>query len=232
VYKQAVIDASKVQWYHLENIMEGRLCRNTILLTGVGLWGNETYNSSWDMLDGVCPKLPDGWRCKTRRLPVSWMEAPKLLESYINPDVKVVICFGMSSKPAIQVERIAVNLLNPAIAAADNIQPESEYVSLDGPPAYWTGLPYKEICDGLLKQSIPVQESRWAGEYLCNYIFYWLMHYIDRNRPDIVGGFIHVPKYKADYGIKLEELRRAVEVIAGTAVNYTDSLIRSDIKAR
>lgn len=194
----------------------------TILLTGFGTWGLERYNSSWEALRDADFRLPKGWRCDVRQLPVTWTQASRLLRSRIKPDVKAVVCFGMTGGDQILIERIATNLIIPTLTVVDDKPYRSEFVRKSGPPAYWTGLPHKAICARLRKLDISCGESQWAGSHTCNFLFYWLMDYIARSRPDIVGGFIHVPPFDEHGGMQREKLCLAVNAIARTIASRVD----------
>lgn len=167
----------------------------TVLLTGFEPWGAHTSNSSWEILKDLRIGLPTGWQCKVRQLPVSWTAAPSTLAPLLTQDVKATVCFGMNeSDSRVLVERIAINLTGPGLKDGHGRCCESEHVIDGAPPAYWTGLPVKSLTTALSEQGIPCGESQSAGAYLCNFTFYWLMHFIAQERPDMVGGFIHVPK--------------------------------------
>ncbi len=182
----------------------------TLLLTGFDIWGPHTHNSSWEMLREAAPAVP-GWQVVTAQLPVSWARAPRLLEQQLTPEVQAVVCFGMNGGEKLLVERIAVNLAAPRAKDVDGLLPSSDLLVPEGPAAYWTGLPHQEVLSALTEADLPCAESHHAGTYLCNCTFYWLMHHVATRRPDLTGGFIHVPP---EQGMPTEVLRRAVEPIA------------------
>jgi pyroglutamyl-peptidase len=136
-----------------------------MVLTGFDTWGQNTYNSSWEILRDAKLKLPNGWQYETLKLPVSWVQAPALLESRIGPDVVAVVCFGMTGGQQVLVERIAANLIVPDLAVVDNRPHTSELVCQEGPAAYWTGLPFREICTALRQEAIPCDQNQWAGPH-------------------------------------------------------------------
>jgi acetyl-CoA C-acetyltransferase len=49
------------------------------------------------------------------------------------------------------------------------------------------------IVERLRADGIPAAVSRTAGDYLCNHVFYALMHLLATERPGTIGGFVHVP---------------------------------------
>src|SRR5262249_6753871 len=62
-----------------------------------------------------------------------------------------------------------------------------------GPAAYFSTLPVRAITDRLIEARIPAAISNSAGTYLCNRLFYSVMHKIASENPAVIGGFIHVP---------------------------------------
>lgn len=200
---------------------------NRIVLTGFGLWGQEKYNSSWEILKDCQLELPQGWDCDVVQLPVSWSQAPKTLEPLLNTDVKAVICFGMAIGDKILVERMATNLVLPTIPAVDKIPHDSEYVIKGGPPGYWTRLPVNDIISALQQKDIPCAESRWAGDFLCGFIFYWLMHQLATKMPETVGGFVHVPSF-SERGMERNKLCSAVPLIVDAVISQLVKLPSND----
>lgn len=200
----------------------------TVLMTGFGTWGLETYNSSWETLSSTEFHLPDEWRHDIRQLPVSWSRAPRLLRARIRPDVKAVICFGMTGGSEILIERIATNLIIPTLSVVDDEPHKSEFVRKGGPPAYWSTLPHEAIREHLREHDISCGESHWAGPHTCGFLFYWLMDYIARYRPDIIGGFVHVPPFEQHGGLEKQKLCLAMDVVAQTAASHADQRDEQD----
>ena len=62
-----------------------------------------------------------------------------------------------------------------------------------GPVAYWSTLPVKVIVRALRQRGIPASVSPTAGTFVCNHVFYGLMHELAKNGNQVRGGFIHVP---------------------------------------
>ena len=184
-----------------------------LLLTGFDVWGDRPYNSSWEIIKAPQLILPEGWQCQSIQLPVSWERVAQVLMPHITPDVKAIVSFGMSGSKLVQVERIAVNLTGPTLQDCDGLFPSKEHVCDDGPPAYWTGLPYREIVSKLCVNGIEAAENQFAGTYLCNFVFYTVMHHIATQRPDITGGFIHVPAFEDRGGVERQALKSAVEIL-------------------
>jgi len=62
-----------------------------------------------------------------------------------------------------------------------------------GPVAYWSTLPIKTIVRVLRGSGIPASVSQSAGTFVCNHVFYGLMHALAESADRTKGGFIHVP---------------------------------------
>jgi pyroglutamyl-peptidase len=59
--------------------------------------------------------------------------------------------------------------------------------------AYRSTLPVTDMVQAMRAAGIPAAPSSSAGNYVCNNVFYGLMHLIATTRPQLVGGFVHVP---------------------------------------
>jgi pyroglutamyl-peptidase len=70
-------------------------------------------------------------------------------------------------------------------------------VVTDGPAAYFSTLPVDSLIECLTTEGIPANISYSAGTYVCNSLFYGLMHYIEKASRDVRGGFIHIPRGSA-----------------------------------
>ncbi|HSV60132.1 MAG TPA: pyroglutamyl-peptidase I, partial [Variovorax sp.] len=73
-------------------------------------------------------------------------------------------------------------------------QPFDVPVIAGAPAAYFTGLPIKAMLRALLDAGIPAEVSQTAGTFVCNHVFYGLMHLLAQPAyAGIRGGLVHVP---------------------------------------
>lgn len=170
-----------------------------ILLTGFAPFGGETDNPSWDAvrrLDGASIAGNDGaeHRIVARCLPVAFGQCLDELNQAIDSlRPALVLCVGQAGGRAqLSLERIAINLDDARIADNRGAQPIDEPVVADGPAAYFTDLPIKAMLAALRTAGIPAEVSQTAGTYVCNHLFYGLMHTL-RGHDGVRGGFIHIP---------------------------------------
>ena len=107
-----------------------------------------------------------------------------------NPDV--VICLGQAEgRREISFERVAINLDDARIADNDGNIPVDQAIENDGPDAYFSTLPTKELVAAMRKGGVAANLSLSAGSFVCNHVFYAALHHI-QNRT-ILAGFIHLP---------------------------------------
>ena len=65
----------------------------------------------------------------------------------------------------------------------------------DGPAAYFTSLPIKGMLLDLQRSGIAAKVSQTAGTFVCNQVFYGLMHVLATHGAleGVRGGFVHLP---------------------------------------
>jgi pyroglutamyl-peptidase len=109
----------------------------------------------------------------------------------------LVIGFGLAAgRAAVTPERVAINVDDARIPDNAGAQPVDRPVVRGGPAAYWSTLPIKAIVAALTREGIPAAVSQTAGTFVCNHVFYGLMHALART-PGVRGGFVHVPAVPA-----------------------------------
>ncbi len=91
-------------------------------------------------------------------------------------------------------ERIAINCDDFRIPDNAGNQPVDEPIIERGPAAYFSALPIRAIVNRLVEANIPAAISNSAGTYLCNRLFYSVMHCIADEGLPTVAGFIHLPR--------------------------------------
>ncbi|MFL6697363.1 MAG: pyroglutamyl-peptidase I [Vitreoscilla sp.] len=169
----------------------------TILLTGFEPFGGEAVNPSWEIARAL-----DGWACEGRtvravRLPCAFGDAMRTLDDALTVHrPELVMGLGQAGGRAeISIERVAVNVDDARIPDNLGRQPIDAPVVADGPAAYFSTLPIKALAHELRAAGIAAAVSNTAGTFVCNHVFYALMHRL-ATRPALAqvrGGFVHVP---------------------------------------
>lgn len=166
-----------------------------ILVTGFEPFGGEPVNPALEAVKQLNGKEITGYEVVTREIPTVFKKAILSLEEAIdeiNPDM--VICVGQAGgRSTVTPERVAINVDDARIADNENNQPIDEEIVPGGPAAYFTKLPVKAMVKAMNDNGIPASVSNTAGTFVCNHIFYGLMHYLETSNKEIRGGFIHIP---------------------------------------
>ncbi len=105
-----------------------------------------------------------------------------------------VLCVGQADGcTELCIERVAINLDDAGIPDNAGAQPIDQSIVPDGPTAYFSTLPIKAIVQALHTSGIPAVVSNSAGTYVCNHVFYGLLHAASSNPLLRRAGFIHIP---------------------------------------
>lgn len=165
-----------------------------VLLTGFEPFGGETGNPSWDAVHALEGARIAAHRVATRCLPVEFGASLEALRQAIREfEPALVLCVGQAGGRAqLSLERIAINVDDARIADNAGARPIDTPVAADGPAAYFSDLPIKAMLAAMRDAGIPAEVSQTAGTYVCNHVFYGLMHAL-RDAPGVRGGFIHIP---------------------------------------
>ena len=159
-----------------------------ILLTGFEPFGKATLNPSGEIVKQI-----SGENIVTAILPVAYAQSAERLLALIaehNPDV--VICLGQAEgRIQITPERIAINLDDARLADNEGVMRNEVPIVLDGPVAYESTLPIKEIVKAVNNAGVPAAVSLSAGAFLCNHVFYVAQDHFKGTK--VRSGFVHVP---------------------------------------
>ena len=99
-------------------------------------------------------------------------------------------------------ERVAINLDDARIPDNAGAQPIDRPVLAGGPVAYFSTRPIKAMVAARRSAGHAASISPSAGSYVCNHVFYGLMHLLRRGR-GTCGGFMHLcglPQQQATLG--------------------------------
>jgi pyroglutamyl-peptidase len=159
-------------------------------------------------------------------LPVVYGDATRALSAAIAATrPEAVVALGQANgRDRVSVERVALNLVTEGAPDNAGRSLAEQPVLAGGPAAYWGTLPVGPVVAALVAAGVPAAPSSDAGGYVCNHVFYGLMHLIATERPDLRGGFAHLPclpeQVAATGGpsMGLDTLARAVDVVVRTTI--------------
>ena len=204
----------------------------TVLLTGFEPFGGETVNPSWDAVRVLQGARIGGHRIETRCLPVAFGDALKRLGKIITETrPALVICVGQAGGRAqISLERVAINVDDARIPDNAGQCPVDAPVIVDGPAGHFSTLPIKRLLVELHRAGIPAEISHSAGTFVCNHVFYGLMHRL-QNRRSVRGGFVHVPyspnqaaQHPGAPSLPTETVTAALRIIVRTALKNSQDV--------
>lgn len=201
-----------------------------ILLTGFEPFGTETVNPSWLLVQALHGKQILGRPVVAACLPCVFDQSLADLSHLLNKHrPELVICVGQAGgRSALSLERVAININDARIADNAARQPVDSPVVAGGPAAYFTTLPIKAMLRDLVAAGIAAEVSQTAGTFVCNHVFYGLMHLLttERGLTPTRGGFIHVP-FLPEQGapaMPLDDIVRGLKVALRTALTHTEDV--------
>lgn len=198
----------------------------TVLLTGFEPFNQASINPAWEAVRALEGWAGAGFRVEVRQLPCVFGEARRQLAALVDelhPDL--VIAVGQAGGRAeISLERVAINVDDASILDNAGRQPVDLPIVEDGPAAYFTTLPIKAMAAAMREQGLRAGVSQTAGTFVCNHVFYGLMHHT-AGKP-VKAGFIHVPFLPEQAALRedqppsmaLEDIVAALRIAVETAL--------------
>ena len=202
-----------------------------VLLTGFEPFDGERVNPSWQAVSALVERDPIGYEPVAIELPcVFEMSLPALRHAIRSSGADLVVCTGQAGGRAdVTPERVAINLADARIPDNDGAQPVDRPVIDGGPAAYFSTLPVKACVAAMRAAGVPGSLSHTAGTFVCNQVFYGLMHILATELPGVRGGFVHVP-YSPEQVAASGTAAPSLPV--GVCADGLDALVRAAIDVR
>lgn len=204
----------------------------SVLLTGFDPFGGDALNPSWLIAQALHRRQLAGHRIIAAQLPTVFGDSLTRLNALLaERRPALVICLGLAAtRAAISLERVAINVDDARIADNAGAQPIDTPVVAGAPTAYFSTLPIKAMQQAINWAGVPAEVSQTAGTFVCNHVFYGLMHRLAtaRGLRGTRGGFIHVPMLP-EQGAPCLPLDQMVE---GLRIGIRTALtVRQDVRA-
>jgi pyroglutamyl-peptidase len=166
----------------------------TILVTGFEPFGGEAINPSWEAVRRLNGDMGDV-RIERLLVPTTYADSiGKVTEAIDRLRPSTVLMVGQAGGRAeLSIERVAVNCDDAQAPDNAGVLREDAPIVSQGPTAYLTTLPVKQIVAGLRSAGLPVAVSNTAGLFVCNHLFYGVLHHIVTHNLDTQAGFVHMP---------------------------------------
>lgn len=211
----------------------------TVLLTGFDAFGGASVNSSWLAVSALDGRTIEGCKIVAACLPTTFANSVEELSRLVVLHQPIlVICTGEAgNRSAISIERIAINVNDARIPDNLGAQPVDQPVVESGSAAYFASLPIKSMLLALQNAGLKAEISHTAGTFVCNHVFYGLMHLLEASagtahsagRQITRGGFIHLPCLPALPGLgdKSESQTALSKLVLALKICVSSALLNS-----
>lgn len=128
-------------------------------------------------------------------LPVERTKCVELLYALLcETKADAVLCLGQAGgRKGISLERVAINLDDFRIPDNAGHQVIDEKIYAEGENAYFSTFPLKRMQKKLENEGVEAKISYTAGTFVCNHLFYSMLHLCQKNHLTTKVGFFHVP---------------------------------------
>ncbi|HEY8905933.1 MAG TPA: pyroglutamyl-peptidase I [Rhodoferax sp.] len=205
-----------------------------ILLTGFEPFERDTVNPSWEVARALDGSLCNAATVHAVQLPCVFGRAVEQLEQALHQwQPQLVLALGLAGgRSEVSLERVAINVDDARVTDNAGQQPIDTAVVSGAPAAYFSTLPIKAIVRDLHAAGLPSAVSNTAGTFVCNHVFYALMHRLSEPAwADIRGGFIHLPYLpeQAAYHPGAPSMALATQVQALQVIMRTAQAVHDDV---
>lgn len=207
-----------------------------ILITGFEPFERDSINPSWQVAQALHGSLCNGATVHAVQLPCAFGRAVEQLDQAFHLwQPQLVLALGLAGgRSGVSLERVAINVDDARIADNTGQQPIDTAVVNSAPAAYFSTLPIKAVVRDLRAAGLPGAVSNTAGTFVCNHVFYALMHRLATEPAwsQTRGGFIHLP-YLPEQAARhpgAPSMALATQVQALQVVMRTALAVRVDIR--
>lgn len=201
------------------------------LVTGFEPFDGDALNPSWLIARSLHGLDLGGVRVQAEQLPCAFDQAGPALQAALRRHrPRLVLALGQAARSAIGMERVALNVIDARIADNAGVQPIDVPVLAAAPPAYFSTLPLKAMTAALRSDGLAAEVSNSAGTFVCNQVFFLLMHAL-RRRTGVRGGFVHVPMLPEQAaarglgaGMPLDVMQHGVRLALQAALDHATDL--------
>ncbi|MBQ5868365.1 MAG: pyroglutamyl-peptidase I [Lachnospiraceae bacterium] len=205
-----------------------------VLVTGFDPFGGESINPAWEAVKVIKDEIAGAEVVKMQIPTVVGKSIAKIHDKMVEINPDIVIAVGQAGgRFGVTPERVAINVTDARIPDNEGNQPIDEPIFADGDAAYFSNLPVKAMVQEIKNAGYPTSLSNTAGTYICNHVMYGILYYIQKEFPNVRGGFIHVPFAASQVvnkpntpSMAIADITAAIEAAIKAAVEH-----QADIKA-
>ena len=168
-----------------------------LLVTGFGVHEFMPNNPSQQVAERLDGEVIAGTTVVSAIIPVTFARAVGLVAEALrtHEPVAVILMGVYDGRAMLTLERVAQNYADGTrygLADIDGFSPQGP-VDANGPPAIYSTLPLRAMVKAMRAEGVPADISDCAGTFLCNYLMYGVLHYIQKENLPIRAGFLHLP---------------------------------------
>lgn len=197
-----------------------------ILISGFDPFGNRPVNVSWEIAKKFTGK--DG--VKVILLPVSFSNAHNSLINVVeSKDYDLIIMMGetAASKDAVRLERVALNMKDSSMSDNEGKKGDEEEIIAGASKAYFTKFPVKKMTLALKEKGYKVKVTNSAGTFVCNSLYYNILHYLEDNKIQTKALFVHLPV--STEIVSLSEMESIIRDLIKTYIEF-EKVEREDLE--
>ncbi len=172
-----------------------------ILITYFEPFGGEGFNASAAVAEAM-EEVIGGVPAEKLMLPVEFRRGAEIAaERAEETGASLIVCLGEArGRKAVTPELVAINLAHASIPDNAGAQPKDEPIDAGGAAAYFTRFPVRLLAEKINAEGAVASLSYSAGAYVCNDIYYRLLHKFEGSGTRTV--FIHVPRADGEEAYK------------------------------
>jgi pyroglutamyl-peptidase len=166
-----------------------------VLLTGFDVFGDLTLNTSQLIVESIDTCAKRSFLLYTEVLPTSYRRSfLKLKELLLKYQPDVIVMLGVDSGVSrVRIESGANNNISLKLPDNDDYVPEDKFVVSSAPMRLETTLDPIFITKRLREVGFTVEISDDCGDYICNFIYFKLLHFVQKTMLSMNAIFVHVP---------------------------------------
>lgn len=168
-----------------------------LLLTGFEPFGGHKVNPSQIIAEELDSETISNISIIGKTISLRYRDINNTIIQFIKEiNSTIIINMGQAPERSISFERVAINLADTNGSYNCGSKPQEEQLEEDGPAAYFSTLPLKQLVQYLHQNNISSAISNSAGTFGCNQLFYQTMHFLAKSSHKMrktIAGFIHLP---------------------------------------
>jgi pyroglutamyl-peptidase len=175
-----------------------------ILVTGFTPFGPYQQNPSQLLCQALHGKRIGDALIEAHVLPVEWQSAEMQLQLLLEQqhDWSGIVLTGLAAqreKMSLEAQAVNIRVDRSDSHHQTKIDPDrQQFIINSGLASLRSNVDLQQLESVLLKDHEKIEISLDAGTYLCNFIYYKTLHYLQIHKKNIPALFIHLPQFPQD----------------------------------